>query len=291
MNRRASTAVGFVAVLLWSMLAILTVGTGAIPPFQLTAMAFSISGTLGILWVAYSGRLDELTRVPLHIFGFGTCGLFGYHFLYFSALRTAPPEQASLIAYLWPLLIVLFSGLLPGERLTRGHAAGALISFTGAALVVSGDGTGFGTAFLPGYLLAFGGAIVWSSYSLLSRRLGATTTDSVAVFCVLTAILSALAHVFLEQTVWPGTVIAWLSILALGVGPVGFAFFAWDVGVKKGDIQVLGTLSYAAPVLSTMLLILAGITSPSWQLLTAAALIATGAGLATRASANLKTKR
>jgi drug/metabolite transporter (DMT)-like permease len=54
-------------------------------------------------------------------------------------------------------------------------------------------------------------------------------------------------------------------VLALGIGPVGAAFFTWDIGMKRGDIQLLGVASYAAPLLSTLALVAAGITKPSYD--------------------------
>lgn len=285
MTRAQATAIGFVAVLLWALLALFTVGSDPVPPFQLNAMCFALGGTIGLIWTGATDGFGVLRRVPLRIYAFGTAGLFGYHFLYFSALRMAPAAEAGLIAYLWPLLIVLLSGLLPGEQLRGGHVLGALISFAGAALIVLGGASGFNISALPGFALAALCALTWSGYSVLSRRLGSTPTASVAVFCVATAMLSGLAHLALEDTVAPVGAIGWASVLGLGLGPVGLAFYVWDVGVKRGDIQLLGVASYAAPLLSTLALILAGVAEASWSLLLAAALITLGAALAARAGA------
>ena len=284
MHRQSATAIGFVAVLLWALLALFTVGTAPTPPLLLNAICFSIGGTLGLIWTRASGGLRRLGCVPVKIYAFGTLGLFGYHALYFSALRLAPPAQAGLIAYLWPLLIVLFSGLLPGERLKAGPFLGGLTGFLGAALIIGGGGSGFDAAALPGYLLAMGCALTWSGYSVLSRRIGEAPTESVAVFCIASAILSALLHLTMEETIWPQGARGWGSALALGLGPVGLAFYVWDIGVKRGDIQLLGVSSYAAPLLSTLALVGFGITAPSWTLGLAAILITGGAALAARAS-------
>ena len=284
MSKTSYTAVGFIAVLLWALLALFTVGSAPVPPFLLNALCFAIGGGIGVIWLLATGGLSQLRRVPLRVYLIGTAGLFGYHFLYFSALRMAPAAEAGLIAYLWPLLIVLFSGLLPGEHLKRGHIIGGLIGFAGAVLIVAQGVKGFNADALPGYGLAFLCALTWSGYSVVSRSFGAVPTASVVVFCLATAILSGVAHVALEDTIWPNTTLGWLSVIGLGVGPVGIAFFVWDVGVKKGDIQLLGVASYAAPVLSTLALVGAGIAAPTWTLLLAAALITGGAALAAQAS-------
>jgi drug/metabolite transporter (DMT)-like permease len=284
MTRTRATAIGFVAVLLWSLLALFTVGSEPAPPLLLNALCFSIGGVVGLVWTARSGGFGQLRRVPLRVYAFGTLGLLGYHALYFSALRLAPAAEAGLIAYLWPLLIVLFSGFLPGETLRAGHLVGALVAFGGAALIITGGGPGFRAEYLPGYGLALLCALTWAAYSVLSRRVGHAPTSSVAVFCIATAIASALLHLGFEETVWPAGAIGWASTLALGLGPVGLAFYVWDIGVKRGDIQMLGTASYAAPILSTLILVLAGIAAPSWTLLIAAILVTGGAALAARAS-------
>ena len=280
MTRQSATAIGFTAILMWSLLALLTIGSAPVPPFQLNAICFGIGGTIGLAWTARNG-LATLRAVPWHVYAFGTIGLFGYHFLYFTAFRIAPAAETGLIAYLWPLFIVLLSGLLPGERLTARHVLGALIAFAGAALVVLGGGQGGATSAL-GFALAFACAVTWTAYSVLSRRLGAVPTESVTVYCLATAALSVAAHLALEETVWPATGAGWLSVLLLGLGPVGAAFFTWDIGMKKGDIQLLGVASYAAPLLSTLALVAAGIAQGSLTILAAAVLIAGGAALAAR---------
>lgn len=288
MTRGQATAIGFSAVALWALLALFTVGSAPVPPLQLNAICFAIGGCIGLVWVAVTEGFGVLRRIPLGVYIFGTVALFGYHLLYFTALRLAPPAEASLIAYLWPLLIVVFSGLLPGEKLRFLHVVGAVIAFAGAALIVARGGVSAQADALPGYGLAFLCALTWSAYSLVSRRLGDVPTAAVAVYCLATAALSAVAHLALETTAWPQTASGWASILALGIGPVGIAFYTWDVGVKRGDIQLLGTASYAAPLLSTLALVVAGVAAASPLLLLAAAMIAAGAFLAAMAGKSNK---
>lgn len=272
-------------MLLWALLAFLTVGSDPVPPFLLNALCFAIGGLVGLVWTMASGGLGQLRKVPLKVYAFGTLGLFGYHFLYFSALRLAPAAEASLIAYLWPLLIVLLSGLLPGERLLLLHIIGGLLGFAGAGLIVASGGRGFSSEYLAGYGLAFLCAFTWSGYSVVSRRFGAVPAASVTVFCIATAILSVPAHLIWETTVWPVGLIGWGAVIGLGLGPVGLAFFVWDVGVKRGDIQLLGVASYAAPVLSTFVLVLAGMAQFTVYLAGATVLITLGALLASYAGA------
>lgn len=287
MTRPRATAIGFSAILMWSLLALLTVWSEPVPPFLLNALCFGLGGGLGLAWAAVQGRLGRLRAVPLRVYAFGTAGLFGYHAIYFTAFRLAKQAgveaQAGLIAYLWPLLIVLLSGLLPGERLRTGHVVGALVAFCGAALIVLRDGFGGAGGAGPALILAFLCALTWAGYSVLSRRLGTVPTESVIVFCCATAVLSLPAHLAFETTAWPADGRGWLAVALLGLGPVGAAFFAWDIGMKRGDIQLLGVASYAAPLLSTLALVAAGIAAQTAVLALAAVLIAGGAVIAARA--------
>jgi drug/metabolite transporter (DMT)-like permease len=163
-SRLAATLVGGIAVLLWATLALFTTTAAEIPPFELVALTFAVAFLLFLgKWGV--GRLRGGTPILSHLaqpwraWLLGVAGLFGYHALYFTAFAHAPAVDASLIAYLWPLLLVLFSALLPGEQLRWWHIAGGLAGFAGAALLVlqkAGGGAGFDSAYALGYLAALG---------------------------------------------------------------------------------------------------------------------------------------
>jgi drug/metabolite transporter (DMT)-like permease len=259
----------------------MTVATGKIPAFQLLAMTFAIGAiTCALTWIGRANAVKTL-RQPLVAWVVGVGGLFGYHALYFLALRFAPPAEAGLLNYLWPLLIVLFSSLLPGERLAPHHIIGAVLGLAGTVLLFAGNAS-FSAGQVPGLIAAFVAAFVWATYSVLSRRLKSVPTDAVAGFCAVTALLAAIVHALVETTVWPETALQWAAIAALGVGPVGAAFYAWDIGMKRGDIRVLGAASYATPLLSTAFLIFAGFAKASANIALAAVLIAGGGLIAAK---------
>ncbi|MFV1875691.1 DMT family transporter [Nioella sp.] len=283
MTRTTATGVGFIAILLWALLAYFTAESGQVPPFQLTAMSFGIGGLAGALtWIVRPQGIAAL-RQPAKVWALGIVGLFGYHFLYFTALRNAPTVDASLICYLWPLLIVLMSALGPGERLGLHHVAGALMGFAGAVMIVTrGQGIALNPDYAFGYGIAFLAAFFWSSYSVLSRRFREVPTDVVTGFCLVTALLATIAHLMLEETIWPQGMGQWLAVVGLGIGPVGLAFFVWDIGVKHGDIQVLGAASYSAPLLSTLLLVALGASPFTWVIAIACLLITLGATVAAK---------
>jgi drug/metabolite transporter (DMT)-like permease len=283
MTSSTATLIGFAAILMWSLLSLLTVASGTVPPFQLAAMTFALAGMLGAAtWGFRPGAARALAQ-PWPVWALGVGGLFGYHALFFFALRLAPAAEAQLVNYLWPLFIVLGSALLPNERLKPHHVVGALIALGGTIVLFLGrGGITFAGAYLPGFACAFGAALTWAVYSVASRRFAAVPTDAVAGFCLGTAVLAALFHAAFEATHWPQTAGQWLAVLGLGVGPVGAAFYVWDIGMKRGDIRILGVASYLAPLLSTAYLVLAGYAAASASLAVAAALIAGGGLIAAK---------
>ncbi len=285
-----ATAFGFVAIALWALLALFTTGAAGVPRFQLLALTLGLAGagSLGALALLAPARLRNL-RQPLAPWLLGTLGIFGYHGFYYVALDRAPPVDASLIAYLWPLLIVLFSGLLPGETLRARHVIGALLGLAGAGLLVTRGGASlaFDARYTDGYLAAAACALTWSSYSVLNRRFGSVPTEAVAGFCAAGALLALLCHLALESWVTPNA-LQWLAIFGLGAGPVGAAFFFWDVGTKHGRIALLGVLAYFAPLLSTLLLIGFGLAPLTPAVASACALIVGGGLVAAGALGRLR---
>ena len=281
-SRQRATLVGLGAIGLWALLAPLGVLTGEVPPFLLTGIAFAVGGTLGLTVQLLRGRpVAAALNVPAAAWALGLGAFFGYHALYFATLRLLPPVDALLIINLWPLLIVLLSALLPGERLLPRHVVGALAGLAGTALIVLARGGSAGPAANPlGYLSALACALIWSGYSVANRRVaGEVSTEAVTGFCLGTATLALIASALLETTVWPSGR-GWWAILAMGLGPVGAAFFFWDFGTKRGDLRVLGSSAYAAPLIGALLLVLLGFGEPSPRLLLAALLIIGGAALA-----------
>jgi len=276
---RAATLAGCGAIGLWAVLALLSRAASTVPPLQLTAMSFAVSGGLGLAWLAFRGQLRDLHQPPL-AWAHGVGGLFGFHALYFASLARAPAATANLINYTWPLLIVLLSAALLGLRLTWRHGLGTLLALAGCALLLGGAAA-FPAGAALGYALAATSAVVWALYSVLSRRFATVPPGAMAGFCTGTATLSAGMHLLTEATVTPDPA-AWAAVLALGLGPVGAAFVLWDRGMKRGDPRLLGTLAFATPVLSTLVLAAAGFAPFTAVTVAAAALVAVGGFVAAR---------
>lgn len=263
------TTLALGAIVLWATLASLSLLLSHVPPFLLTGLALLVGSVLALPLTRFDLRQ---WRVPGTTLALGVYGLFGFHFLLFIALRHAPPVQANLVNYLWPLgMVVLAPLLLPGVRLLPKQVLAACTGFAGAALAITGSQTWTGS-WAWGYLAALGSAFIWASYSLLTKRVAPFPTAAIGVFALVSGLLSLLCHALLEPPVtltWRDG--AWITVM--GLGPLGAAFYLWDAALKRGDARHIGLLSFFTPLLSTLLLVLLRGQSVGWPVLAAALLI------------------
>jgi drug/metabolite transporter (DMT)-like permease len=268
------------AVVLWASLAALGVSLNHVPPFLLTGIALLVGSLIALPLSRFDLRL---WRVPASTLAIGVYGLFGFHFLLFIALRHAPPVQANLVNYLWPLGIVVMAPLfLPGVSLTARHVLAALIGFAGAALAILGrGGDGAHAVWAWGYVPAAGSAFIWASYSLLTKRVRAFPTAAIGSFALASGLLSLLCHALLEPAV-ALSARDWGLIALLGLGPLGGAFFLWDAALKRGDARQIGVLSFLTPLLSTLTLLWVRGETPSTSVALAAVMIIGAAVMAVR---------
>ncbi len=269
------------AIVVWASLAALGVSLTHVPPFLLTGLALLVGSLIALPLSRFDFRQ---WRVPASTLAIGVYGLFGYHFLLFMAFQNAPPVQANLVNYLWPLGIVVMAPLfLPGVSLTKRHVFAALLGFGGAALAIVGGKPGAPGAPLWawGYIPALMSAFIWSSYSLLTKRVKPFPTAAIGGFAFVSGILALLCHAWLE----PATSLSArdLTLIAfMGLGPLGGAFFLWDAALKRGDARQIGVLSFLTPLLSTLVLLTVRHEMPSWSVGLAALMIVSAAVLATR---------
>jgi drug/metabolite transporter (DMT)-like permease len=276
------------AIFLWASLASLATLLSDIPPFLLTGIGLVI-GALVSLPSLRSGLTPW--KIPLKTLLIGVYGLFGYHFMLFLALQTAPAVEANLVNYLWPLLIVLLSPIFTKSlSLNFRYVLAAISGFAGAVLAITSGGSGFGFSSMEvGYFFALAAAVIWATYSLATTKVPRFPTPAIGLFALASGVLAIGAHLLCEPAASIRTA-DWLLLLVLGVGPLGGAFYLWDAALKIGDPRRIGLLAFLTPLLSTALLVVVSGNSLSWQLLLATGLIVGGALLGPRSPSGSKNK-
>jgi drug/metabolite transporter (DMT)-like permease len=254
-NRIGASLIGAIGVVLWATETTLVTYTTAIPPLQTVAIAFLFAASMSpFVWLITRSHPLAAFRQPIGVWALMVGSLVGYHACIYYATQKAPPAAAALLQGTTPLMIVLGSAFLPGERLRWWHAIGAVMGFFGVLSLIDTGGYSSvsegGAAF---YLSLIGGAAaLWGLYSVFIRTMPEVPTSALGMFYAASATVSFVAHLALEDWVQPNGA-EWLAMAALGCLPMGLAIYFWDHGLKRGDIQALGAFSYVEPFIGAVL--------------------------------------
>jgi drug/metabolite transporter (DMT)-like permease len=281
-GRIIPSVIGAVGVSLWATETTLINLAPGIPPLEIVALAFGFAAMMTpLVWLSTGENPFDAFKLPKWVWLVMVLSLVGYHSCIYFATQRAPAAPAALLQGTTPLLIVLGSALLPGERLRWWHMLGAGLGFCGVLSLINAGGTEVQTTGNAIFYLSLIGiaAGLWGLYSVVTRSLADVPTSSLGMFYGASAILAMLAHLCLERWVTP-TPGAWLVVAGLGVFPMGLAIYFWDYGVKRGDIQALGVFSYAEPFIGAALVALVTGAAMRLDFLWSGALVVAGAVVA-----------
>lgn len=254
MNLRVSKyfLFAFGAIFIWSSLAILGTFVESVPSFLLVGVSLTLGGVLSI------NKVREW-KIPFKTILIGVGGIFGYHYLIFTAYKLAPIIEVNILNYLWPLFIVFLSPvILPSFKLKKHHIIGITLGLTGAALIITGGRLKVDPQYILGYLMAAGAALVWATYSLMQKRVNHFPTGAVGGFCFASGISSLVIYLAGSSTTgfYFPTTSELITLIFLGLGPMGTSFFLWDKALKEGDPRIIGSISYLTLLLATLWLTL-----------------------------------
>lgn len=271
--RQKYTVVGYGALLFWSMSATLTAMVSKIPTFQIISIALAISFLLACIMLTIGKRWHTIKQ-PYMVWIVGIIGINCNDMLYIAASKHAPVVQVGLICYLWPIFVVLFSSFMPREKITLGQGIAVIVGFIAVyILTVFDNELGYlSMAYLPGYILAVSGSIIWSIFILNSRQYPKSPPEIIGIFCGVGMCVSLCLHLSLETFVVPDTS-EWVAMILMGLFTQGSAYLLWDLGIKRGNFKLLTILSYGNPILSVAWLILSGHAKVTPALLVACLLV------------------
>lgn len=267
---------GYIALLFWAAAGVLATVVKPIPTFEVISIAFGISFTIVATKLTLFHQW-HIIKQPWLLWIIGIAGVFGNDILYIAAFKYAPSAQVDLLNYLWPVLVVIFASMLPGEKFTVKHTIAAVFGFAGAYLLITGEQgfASFNINYLPGYLLALFDAIVWSVYCLVARHYKNIPTEMIGMYCGIGFVLSLLIHFNFEPNVTPN-MHQLLVMIVMGLTTQGFAYFFWDFGIKNGNFKMLSIVSYGNPIIAIMLLIGFGMATSTPLLWDACILVSIG---------------
>ena len=141
------------------------------------------------------------------VFLLGLTGMFAYHVLFYYSLKYTSAGNSSLIISTDSLITVILAVIFLKERLTWRKGLGIGLGFAGVVWVVSEGALGQLLTRGPnlGDLLAFGAALSWGVYSVLSKPIAHTfpTFDLSLLTYVVGAVL--LAPWLSPRAPWPAS--------------------------------------------------------------------------------------
>ena len=202
----------------------------------------------------------------------GVWGIFIYHYVYYMALSRAPLAEGAILATTWSFWIVVFSSVILFKKLKISIMITALVGMVGAGLVIaSGKDLSFDSDYMLGYLLALACGLIWSSFSVALGHVR-ITKEPMTAFTIVAAILSTLLYILTMPHEMPSAK-ALSAAIYLGCIPLGLSFFLWNRAVTKGNMVIIGFLSYLTPPLSVLMVALIHGEAVSSQVLVGMAVI------------------
>ena len=281
MNIKNPLLFGFIAIFIWSYLAVVTTMLGNIPPFEILCCSMVIGCTLTCIQLTIQNKW-HLMRAPIEMWVVGSIFLSGLNILYICAFKFAPPVHAEIIYYIWPLFVAIGGAVFFKEKLTVKHIIGIALCVI-AMLVLHFDhfqsAGGVTLQHMYGYGFAIVGSIVSAAYTLVSKKHSAVPSQIVGLYAGFGSILSLTGHVLFEKTVVPSKFECMLLLL-MGVSAHWASYQSWDRAVKNLESWKLCVMAYFTPSLSVTLLIIAGLGVFSWPVAISCILLFAGSILA-----------
>ncbi len=245
---------GIGAVLIWSTLAsVVKSVVTSIPNLE----ALAISSLIAFLTLFFlnlqSGRLKHLrdysARRYLHMIGLGLIGMFLYSAFYYLGLSQLSSQEACILNYLWPIMLVLFSVLLLHEKLTVLKFLAMICSFVGVVVLSAGGGKVAGNHLL-GVISCVAAAALYGLFCVLNKKTGYDEMISMMVIWLATAAASAGSGLVPETWV-PIVGKQWIGMLWNGVMVNAMAYLFWALALKNSsNTAATANLAYLTPLLS-----------------------------------------
>ncbi len=283
MLRRAllsGLAAGVFSVTLWGSLPLLRQLT-ELPAMLTSVVALAAAAAVAGISAAWLRESPDGRPEPTLGYWLGGVGaLIAALYFYFAALSWGDPARVTLVTYLWPVVFVLVANMLSGHGVSARVLAGMAVAFLGVTPLILTDAEGVETPLIA-YAFGLLSGCSWAAFSVFLRQSGAIPFRGYARMFAQGAAIALVLHWILPEAGYSGAPADWLAAAVIGIGPYGIAFMTWGFALRQGPTALMGVLTYLVPVISALLLILAGFTQPEAELLLAALAVVGGAILAT----------
>ena len=241
-----------ITVILWGAMPALTKDLlNALPNFETLALS-SLFAFLFLLAVNLRGGLRNLSAGKIFTASWlGFLGLFLYSAFFYYGLDRLTSQEACILNYLWPLMIVLFSCPILGEKLTRRKLLAVGMSFAGVVLVMFGGiEESLSSEKIFGALSCVVAAACYGLFSVLNKKIRLEQKFAMMIIWATTAICSFVSGYFWEVWTLP-TLGQFIGLIWLGVMIDAVAYLTWALALEKtSNTARTANLAYLVPILA-----------------------------------------
>lgn len=275
-----ATGVGCIAILLWSVGALITTTFKNLPSYEIISITLGSASLTLFATIAWQGKWDVFEKAELFPILLATCAITGLQYFYNEAFKYAPALDADLINYLWPIHLLLLSTILPNERLRMNQLLGAILAFLGimVLLITTTAHSLPGANYVYGCFAALLDGLLWASYMIITRYFKRNPYEMTAVYFGLGALFTLTLHFKYETYVAP-TYTQSAGLLTMGVFVIGSAYTLWTYGIKYGNYKLMSVIAYLTPILSVGFLALFRKATLSSSMMLACLLVTLGGTL------------
>lgn len=282
MTQKKATLIGLVAILLWSaivgLIRSVSEGLGAVGG---AAMIYTLSSVMLLFTVG----LPNFHAMPRRYLIIGSVLFVAYELCLSLSLGFAHTGkqaiEVGMVNYLWPGMTILLTVLVNKQKTSLLIIPGMALAIMGICRVLGGD-KGFSFAEMSAnlysnplsYGLAFGGAIIWAIYCVVTQKI-AKGANGITLFFIFVALTLWVKYVSSPQPEMMFTPSVSISLLLAAVA-MGFGYAAWNVGILHGNVTLLAAASYFIPVISAFLAALMLHSSLSLSFWQGAAMVSLG---------------
>ena len=242
-------------VFMWSTLAaVVKLLLSDIPNLQALAISSYISSGFLLIVNVFTGKIKVMKSLKLKdigiISGLGFIGLFVYSALYYYGLSQLTSQEACIVNYLWPIMLVIFSCIILKEKLTAMKAVAMVCSFVGIVVLSMGSGENTDGNVTLGIVSCIIAAACYGLFSVLNKKFSYDQNISMMIFWLVAAVCSTILGFVTEEWVsLDGR--QWLGMLWLGIVVDAIAYLLWAIALNgAGNTAKIANIAYLTPFLS-----------------------------------------
>lgn len=184
------------------------------------------------------------------MFLLGFLGNYLYYIFLYGALARTTASEGFILAYTWPMLVLVLSFVILKEKVTVKKLVGITISFLGIIIITTkGNLLDFNFTSTSGNILAIIGAFVFALFSVLGKKYNFDQTIGVFIYFFSALIFITPTLFIFSQFVWPSSeVLPW--IIYNGIFVNGISYIFWFKALENGETHIISNLLYLTPFIS-----------------------------------------